>query len=45
MVKAWYMDDSDADQRLPHQQNPNQEVSSQQLDELGVLQFKLNPYV
>jgi hypothetical protein len=46
MVKAWYMDDDTAsDQRLPHQRTPNVEVSSAQLDALGVLQFKLNPFM
>lgn len=31
-IEAWYMDDSDADQRLEHRLNPNQPVS---LDDLS----------
>jgi 1,2-dihydroxy-3-keto-5-methylthiopentene dioxygenase len=26
MVKAWYMDDSEMDQRLEHQKNPSQPI-------------------
>ncbi|XP_053565701.1 acireductone dioxygenase [Bombina bombina] len=42
MVQAWYMDSSDEDQRKPHQLQPQQPVSVQQLDELGVSSFKLD---
>jgi 1,2-dihydroxy-3-keto-5-methylthiopentene dioxygenase len=38
-LEAWYMDDSDADQRLPHQTDPVQYVSREKLDQLGVLQW------
>jgi hypothetical protein len=44
VVTAWLMDDSDADQRLPHRRSPNVEVTSAELDALGVLQFKLDPF-
>lgn len=30
-VEAWYMDDSDADQREEHRLNPNQPVSPEEL--------------
>ena len=36
-IEAWYMDDSEEDQRLPHKTNPVQPVSTEILDELGVL--------
>jgi len=42
MVAAWYMDDSEEDQRLPHQQVPNKEVTLEQLRTLGVLYWKLD---
>ena len=45
VIKAWYMDDDDGDQRAPHQQQPNKEVSGKELDALGVLQFRLEPGV
>lgn len=38
-IHAWYMDDSDADQRLPHKKEPNEPVSMQILDKLGVLHW------
>ncbi|KAF8067404.1 ADI1 [Scenedesmus sp. PABB004] len=41
-LEAWYMDDSDADQRLPHRQEPNQPCSLAALRELGVLSWKLD---
>lgn len=41
-IEAWYMDDSDADQRLPHKREPNLPVSSEALIELGVLQWSLS---
>ncbi|XP_068136447.1 acireductone dioxygenase [Hyperolius riggenbachi] len=42
MVQAWYMDDSDEDQRKPHRLQPDQPVSAEQLQELGVRSFKLD---
>ncbi len=45
VVRAWYMDDSDEDQRAPHKQVPNKEVPLELLDKLGVLQFKMDPTV
>ncbi|XP_056151746.1 acireductone dioxygenase [Lampris incognitus] len=41
-VEAWYMDNSDGDQRLPHRRDPNQPVSPEELQKLGVLHWKLN---
>ena len=41
MVRAWFMDDSNEDQRLPHQQTPNKEVSLDTLRKLGVLYWKV----
>lgn len=43
MVNAWLMDDSDADQRLPHKREPNVPVSLDALRELGVLYWHLDP--
>jgi hypothetical protein len=46
MVRAWYMDDSDADQRLPHvRPGGDADVSMALLDSIGVLQFSMNPNV
>ncbi|EXC16741.1 1,2-dihydroxy-3-keto-5-methylthiopentene dioxygenase 2 [Morus notabilis] len=42
VIQAWYMDDSDEDQRLPHHRNPKEYVSLEQLDELGVLSWRLD---
>jgi len=43
MVQAWYMDNSDEDQRLDHHLNPPQYVSLKELQKLsGVLYWKLN---
>ncbi|KAH6808928.1 RmlC-like cupins superfamily protein, partial [Perilla frutescens var. frutescens] len=42
VIQAWYMDDSDEDQRLPHHRNPKEFVSFEKLDELGVLSWKLD---
>ena len=45
-IEAWYMDDSEEDQRLPHKTNPVQPVSTEILDELGVLTWtgiQVNP--
>jgi len=41
MVASWYMDSSDADQRLPHQQEPNLPASLDDLARIGVLYFDL----
>ena len=38
-ISAWFMDDSDADQREPHQKSPNEPVSLEQLASLGVLHW------
>eukprot|EP00043_Microstomoeca_roanoka_P007710 m.74403 g.74403 ORF g.74403 m.74403 type:complete len:174 (-) comp13942_c0_seq1:514-1035(-) len=37
MVSAWFMDSSDADQRLPHKTEPLEEVSVEDLQQVGVL--------
>ncbi|KAK3440753.1 hypothetical protein EUGRSUZ_B01017 [Eucalyptus grandis] len=42
VVQAWYMDDSDEDQRLPHHREPKEFVSLKQLEELGVLSWRLD---
>ncbi|KAG5005079.1 hypothetical protein JHK86_029218 [Glycine max] len=42
VLQAWYMDDSDEDQRLPHHKEPKEFVSLDQLAELGVLSWKLD---
>uniref|UniRef100_A0A7S2UW46 Acireductone dioxygenase n=1 Tax=Fibrocapsa japonica TaxID=94617 RepID=A0A7S2UW46_9STRA len=42
-IEAWYMDeDTSADQRLPHRKEPNESVSLEQLEKLGVLTWSLN---
>lgn len=41
-LEAWYMDDSDADQRLEHRLQPNKPVSMDKLAALGVLHWKLD---
>ena len=41
MVQAWYMDESDSDQRLPHELEPSVPVSLEQLEKLGVLYFNI----
>eukprot|EP00249_Psilotum_nudum_P026968 c34138_g1_i1 orf=122-703(+) len=41
-IEAWYMDDSDDDQRLPHHLIPEQNVSPDKLAELGVLHWHLD---
>ena len=42
MVSAWYMDDSDEDQRLEHHKNPAQPVDMKDLFALsGVLHWKV----
>ncbi|MED6148388.1 hypothetical protein PIB30_052782 [Stylosanthes scabra] len=42
VLQAWYMDDSEEDQRLPHHKEPKQFVSLDQLAELGVLSWGLD---
>uniref|UniRef100_A0A0E9X3W1 Acireductone dioxygenase n=1 Tax=Anguilla anguilla TaxID=7936 RepID=A0A0E9X3W1_ANGAN len=42
IMEAWYLDESDEDQRLPHKCNPNKPVSLEELKQLGVLHWKLN---
>ncbi|XP_056332906.1 acireductone dioxygenase [Danio aesculapii] len=43
VFEAWYMDEeSGEDQRLPHRLSPNQPVSVQQLEHIGVFHWKLN---
>ncbi|XP_069829157.1 acireductone dioxygenase isoform X2 [Dendropsophus ebraccatus] len=42
MVQAWFMDDSEEDQRKPHQLQPNQPVSLEELRLLGVHYYKLD---
>jgi len=43
MVRAWYMDDSEADQRLEHQMDPPQPVDIDTVTKLtGVLYWKVN---
>lgn len=41
-LEAWYMDDTDLDQRLPHKQNPNKPCTLSTLRSLGVLSWKLD---
>ena len=40
-LDAWYIDDSDEDQRMPHKLNPNQPVSLEDLQKLGIFHFKV----
>ncbi|XP_030044866.1 1,2-dihydroxy-3-keto-5-methylthiopentene dioxygenase [Microcaecilia unicolor] len=42
MVVAWYMDESQEDQRKPHQLQPNRPVSCEELRQLGVRSWKLD---
>ncbi|XP_031477918.1 probable inactive acireductone dioxygenase 2 [Nymphaea colorata] len=41
-IQAWYMNDTNEDQRLPHHCNPEEYVSLEKLSELGVLYWHLN---
>lgn len=41
-LEAWYMDDSDEDQRLPHKQTPNKPATLAALHQLGVKTWKLD---
>ncbi|KAK8936455.1 1,2-dihydroxy-3-keto-5-methylthiopentene dioxygenase 2 [Platanthera zijinensis] len=42
VIQAWYMDDNEEDQRLPHHREPKQFVSIDRLAELGVISWRLN---
>uniref|UniRef100_A0A175YHG0 Acireductone dioxygenase n=1 Tax=Daucus carota subsp. sativus TaxID=79200 RepID=A0A175YHG0_DAUCS len=42
VLQAWYMDDTDDDQRLPHHRNPKEFVSLEKLAGLGVLSWRLD---
>ncbi|KAM0936597.1 putative oxidoreductase [Dioscorea sansibarensis] len=42
VLQAWYMDDSEEDQRLPHHREPKEIVSLEKLKELGVVSWHLN---
>lgn len=41
-IEAWYMDDLDTDQRLPHRCEPNEPCSLAALRKLGVLAWRLD---
>lgn len=43
MVDAWFMDDSEDDQRLTHQLDPPKHVSIEELQRLGVSYFYFDP--
>lgn len=43
MVRAWYMDDSDEDQRLSHQRDPAEFVTLDELKKLGVEYWYFDP--
>lgn len=40
-IEAWYMDESEEEQKLPHRLNPNQTVSLKLLEEIGVYYWKV----
>lgn len=40
-MDAWYMDNSDEDQRLPHKLDPNQPVSLEELQKIGVFYWRV----
>ncbi|RLN39112.1 heat stress transcription factor A-2d-like [Panicum miliaceum] len=42
VIQAWYMDDSEEDQRLPHRREPKEFISLDKLSELGILSWRLN---
>lgn len=42
VIQAWYMDDSDENQRLHHHRSPEEYVSLDRLAELGVLSWRLD---
>ncbi|KAJ6844148.1 1,2-dihydroxy-3-keto-5-methylthiopentene dioxygenase 2-like [Iris pallida] len=41
VIEAWYMDDSEEDQRLPHHREPKEYVPLEKLKELGVISWRL----
>jgi len=41
VIEAWYMDDSEEDQRLPHHREPKEFLSLEKLKELGVVSWRL----
>ncbi|XP_066531074.1 acireductone dioxygenase [Hoplias malabaricus] len=41
-IESWYMDDSSEDKRLPHKLTPNEPVTLEELQKLGVFHWKLN---
>ncbi|KAJ3271604.1 1,2-dihydroxy-3-keto-5-methylthiopentene dioxygenase [Terramyces sp. JEL0728] len=43
MVQAWYFNETEEDPRALHQFTPNREVTREQLDSIGVLQWQINP--
>ncbi|XP_018471265.1 acireductone dioxygenase 2 isoform X3 [Raphanus sativus] len=42
VIQAWYMDDNQEDQRLPHHKDPKEFLSLDKLAELGVLSWRLD---
>lgn len=41
VIQAWYMDDSDEDQRLPHHRNPKEFVSLEKLDGMYLRNYQI----
>ncbi|XP_020241755.1 1,2-dihydroxy-3-keto-5-methylthiopentene dioxygenase 2-like [Asparagus officinalis] len=41
VIQAWYMGDSDEDQRLPHHREPKEFIPLNKLSELGVVSWRL----
>lgn len=44
-MEAWYINESDADQRLPHKCDPNKPVSLKELKHLGVFHWTVGETV
>lgn len=44
VIQAWYMDDSDEDQRLPHHRNPKEFVSFEKLDGMHIFEVVIIRY-
>ncbi|KAI3968880.1 hypothetical protein MKX01_029030, partial [Papaver californicum] len=42
VIQAWYIDESDENQRFPHHREPKEFVSFDRLNELGVLSWSLD---
>lgn len=40
-IKAWFMNDSPIDERLPNQLDPRQPVSMEDLEKIRVMYFKI----